>query len=187
MIPAPPRIDRWPVAVRSAARLRGALATCGPGVRGIGWPESPAVRLVALAPWVGTELAVCGITAAWVWGARREPGRPLHATAARGRRAGIGDPAALSVHEYRVASGDIVELEGLRVTSRLRTAEELLYHEPVFGPAERASCRLLLLGVPEGADALRERIEGSRRPHRVRARSRMASCGFLEDQPPLTR
>lgn len=187
MIPAPPRIDRWPVAVRSAARLRGALATCGPGLRGIGWPESPAVRLVALAPWVGTELAACGVTAAWVWGARREPGRPLHATSARGRRAGIGDPTTLRVHEYRVANDDIVELDGLRVTSRLRTVEELLYYAPQFGPAEQASCRLLLLSVTGGVATLRGRLESSRRPHRVRARTRMAACGFLTDQPPLTR
>lgn len=187
MSASPPRIDRWPVAVRSAARLRGALTACGPGVRGIGWPESPAVRLVALAAWIGPDLAACGATAAWVWGARRDPGRPLHATVLGGRRAGRLGSSSLKVHEYRLSDDDLVEFDGLRVTSRLRTAEELLFHEPEFGSAERASCRLLVLGVTAGAEALHARVEGSRRPHRARARSRLRECGLPPVQPPLTR
>ncbi|KKI17163.1 MULTISPECIES: hypothetical protein [unclassified Leucobacter] len=187
MSASPPRIDRWPVAVRSAARLRGVLTGCGPGLRGIGWPESPAVRLVALAAWIGPELAACGTTAAWVWGARRDPGHPLHAAVLGGRRARSTEPSALRVHEYRLAPTDLVEFDGLRVTSRVRTAEELLFHEREFGPAERASCRLLVLGTAGGADALRARVEGSRRPHRARARTRLRECGLSEDQPPLTR
>ncbi len=79
-----PRWDRWPEAVRSAELRAGSLVRCGPGYRPVGWPETPRVRAAALAPWLGAgRTAVLG-TAAWIWGAAREPGSPLEiATEAR--------------------------------------------------------------------------------------------------------
>lgn len=79
-----PRWDRWPEAVRSAELRAGSLVRCGPGYRPVGWPETPWVRAAALAPWLGAgRTAVLG-TAAWIWGAAREPGSPLEvATEAR--------------------------------------------------------------------------------------------------------
>ena len=79
-LPDPPRFDLWPEALRSAELRRGTLVACGPGVRGVGWPDSPRVRLAALAPWLSGGRVAAFRTAAWVWGAAREPGRPLRVT-----------------------------------------------------------------------------------------------------------
>ncbi|MBN9612266.1 MAG: hypothetical protein J0H64_02150, partial [Actinobacteria bacterium] len=104
--PRPPRYDLWPAAVRSAARLHGALVPCGPGYRGIGWPETPTVRASALAEFLSNDRIATHLTAAWVWGAARSPGRPVRVSTRGRRRITLPSTEQLRVSEARLAPED---------------------------------------------------------------------------------
>ncbi|UOR03219.1 hypothetical protein MUN77_08030 [Leucobacter allii] len=169
---APPRYDRLPTAVISSELLRGVLRRCGPGVRSVGWPDGPAVRLAVLAPWSGGGLIAVGPTAAWVWGALREPGTPLHFSTPGARRPRPEPDGARRVHQYGIAEEDVVELaSGRRATSPERTACDLLSFEPRFEAPLRVACRLLLSGAGRRR-AARERILSGMPRYRRRALAR---------------
>ena len=168
----PPRIDRWPVAVRSAELLRGTLARCGPGHRLVGWPESPGVRLQALAPW-GSEARIAVLdTAAWAWGALRDPGSVLDFGTGGGRAGGSRAPMT-RIHEFTHPEDEIVDFGGFRVTTRVRTVTDLLRHAEQFTRQHRVACRLLLLSAEQGRAELRDRIAHGRRQYRATALRRL--------------
>lgn len=174
----PPRTDLWPVAVRSAELLRGSLIRCGPGVRPAGWPETPRVRLAALAPFLCTPLlhsrvAVARMSAAWVWGTAKGPGTPLRLTALGGMRR----PESLAdvvVHELGCTAAETVRFGDFRVTSPIRTVYDLLYQRGPFTASRITACRLLLRLAPDGYSAVAAAVEARRRPYREEARSRLA-------------
>lgn len=171
--PEPPRYDLWPVAQRSAWRLSGALVPCGPGLRGIGWPETPRVRLAAVAAWLAADRATSHLTAAWVWGAVREPGSPLQITMRAGARRPQEFGRDVRFYELRCADEDIAELGAFATTTPLRTVGDLLHSPDAFGTREIAACRLLLRLVDGGAETVRARLSAHRRPYRRIAQRRL--------------
>ena len=85
--------------------------------------------------------AVLGrMSAAWVYGCADAPGRAV-LLADRSRRSTWMPGAAL--HEVRLGPADVVTLGTARVTSPLRTALDLAYHEP----SARTVPALALLGT----------------------------------------
>lgn len=170
--PDPPRYDLWPTALRSAGRLHGALVPCGPGVRGVGWPETPRVRATALAEFIGEDRVATHLTAAWVWGAARDPGRPLRASVPAKRRYTGIDTEMLRVSELRLSESDVTPLGRFAVTTPLRTVLDLLHDPDGFGPVERIACRLLVHRIG-GWAAVAARIEAHRRPYRTAALRRL--------------
>ncbi|CAG7595955.1 hypothetical protein ACFPZL_05565 [Leucobacter soli] len=173
--PNPPRYDLWPAALRSAGRLHGLLVPCGPGFRGIGWPETPRVRTAALAEFLSPDLAATHLTAAWVWGAAKDPGEPLRFSTRDRRRNLRRETPQIRISELRLAPGDMHELGAFAVTTPLRTLLDLLYADTGFGKRERVACRLLALQIPGGWATARERVEARRRPYRTVARERLAA------------
>lgn len=171
--PDPPRFDLWPPALRSAELLRGSLVRCGPGLRGVGWPETPRVRLAALAPWLAHGEVATHLTAAWVWGAAHRPGRPLQVTVRAKRRRRRPDTEWLRVYELRYAEEDTHRFGDFQVTTPLRTTLDLLYAEG-FGRSERVACRLLSRAVDGGASSVLAELRARRRPHRRAALERFA-------------
>ncbi len=171
--PPPPRIDLWPPAVRSAWRLTGAIVPCGPGFRGLGWPETPTVRLAALAEWLRPHQAVTHGTAAWVWGASRTAGDAIEITMVAGRRRPITTAPEVRVRELRVAPDDLERLGDFDVTTPLRTAIDLLYRSEAFTPADAIACRLLAFRFPGGLHRIRAHIGSRRRPGRTMALERL--------------
>ena len=172
--PAPPRVDGWPPAVRSAELLRGTLVRCGPGARLAAWPESPRVRAAALAPWTAPDRIAIAGTAAWIWGAARHPGTPLELSTARGRRPPLGVPSDVRLRQFRFRPGELAVLDGLALTTPLRTAADLLRAPAPFAAPHRATCRLLLRLVDGGAEAAGRVIAAERRPSRGLALERLA-------------
>lgn len=169
----PPRLDEWPDAVRSAELQRGTLVRCGPGVRLVSWPETPRVRLTAIAPWLGAEHIAILQTAAWVWGAARSPGRPLELSTQHRRRTRAESPVGTLVHQYAYATNATVRFGDFEVTTPLRTITDLLRLPEDFTRVHRLACRLLLLS-PEIDRALISTALGSGPPpHRRRARDRL--------------
>lgn len=185
-LPVPPRYDRWPVALQHAMRLRGALVRCGPGMRGVGWPDSPGVRLAALGAWLGEDLCASHLTAAWVWAAAEHPGEPLRLAARAGgsRRS----PAGVRRYELRLGDGELERFGGLPVTTRMRTLLDLLHDPSGFSDEERHACRALLARIPDGAECVSARLLEHRRPHRRLAVQRLGLILAPEPgQPELTR
>ncbi|MBO1901960.1 hypothetical protein J4H92_08365 [Leucobacter weissii] len=182
--PAPPRLDLWPVALRSAERLRGTLVPCGPGLRGVGWPETPSVRAAALAEWLGDDCVAVRLTAAWIWGAARAPGRPLRVTTRERRRSARISTDWLRIHAMRCPDSETLGLCGFRVTTPLRTVLDLLHAQESFDLPERVACRLLLTTIEGGSATVAHSLARRTRPHLRRARERFAGLlGVTEDRP----
>lgn len=173
--PDPPRYDQWPVAVRSAGRLHGTLVPCGPGLRGVGWPESPRVRATALAGTLTRDQIATRMTAAWLWGAARDPGRPLSAHSRTSGRWSRADTVTVRTSELRIAPSEVIQLGPCRVSTPGRTILDLLYASEPFGVAERVACRLLARGVPGGLAGIQEHLRTHRRPYRSAAMIRLSS------------
>jgi hypothetical protein len=175
-LPPPPRYDQIPPSVQSALRLRGGLVPCGPGVRGVGWPDSASVRLTALAPLIAqTGLIASHLTAAWVWGTSVTPGSPLCTAVPAGLHPRINPPPGTRRFQLRFSAEDLTSLASLKITTPLRTALDLLYTPGRFGCAESLACQLLVRLHPDFIDQLRRKLVEHRRPHRNLARSRAAS------------
>lgn len=174
-LPQPPRFDRWPVALRSAMRLRGALVDCGPGVRGVAWPDSPGVRLTSLRPWLEEGLVASYLTAAWVWAAAASPGSRLQISSRAGHRPRQASQPEVQGIEQRLAPSDTVHFGSLQVTSRQRTTLDLLHQPDRFGCAEIVACQLMLLRISGGAMTLRTHMSAHHRPHARLARSRLSA------------
>lgn len=171
--PIPPRLDRWPEAVRSAELIRGTVVRCGPGLRLTAWPETPSVRAAALRPLFRDDLIASHITAAWIWGAARNPGEPLDFLTLNSRTQGTEPETGIRLHRFRMGNGDIAALGGLNVTTPRRTLFDLLRGDQ-FSTEQRLVCRVLLAFLPECRAWLRDRLESSRASHpyhqRIRAR-----------------
>ncbi|MCB1274496.1 MAG: hypothetical protein KDB25_08935 [Leucobacter sp.] len=171
--PHPPRYDRWPVAMRSAARLHGALVPCGPGFRGIGWPETPRVRANALAEYLIGGRVATHLTAAWVWGAARDPGRPIRVSTAGRKRVIVALTEQCRIAQLRLTEGDIHAFGEFRATTPFRTVLDLLHDPEGFGLADEVACRLLVARVDGGWAAVDVHVRTHRRPGRGLARERL--------------
>ena len=176
-IPDPPRFDLWPEALRSAERLRGSLVPCGPGLRGAGWPETPRVRIAALAPWLEHGAVAAHLTAAWVWGAARTPGRQLQVTTRARQRRRQADTEWLRVYEFRYSEAETHRFGAFDVTTPLRTVTDMLYAARPFGIVERVACRLLCREIEGGAATVLAELQDRRRPYRLHALRRFAELG----------
>lgn len=177
MVPSPPpvpRFDRWPHAVRSAELLRGTLVRCGPGVRPVGWPETPRVRAAALAPWLTPDRIAIRMSAAWIWGAARRPDAPLELSTADRRRPEPGAHRDHLLRQFRYADDALRLLDGFVVTDPEQTVYDLLRVPHGFGRRHRVACRLLLRLVPDGREGVAQRLERQHSHYRALARSRLA-------------
>ncbi|QIK62081.1 hypothetical protein G7068_01845 [Leucobacter viscericola] len=157
-LPKIPAIYTWPVAVRSAEILRGTLVHCGPGSRPVGWPETSRIRATALAPWYTEHRVAVRMSAAWIWGATRHPGKPLRFATLGGRRAEMVSTSIMTLQQLRLADSDVVYCDSFAVTSPLRTALDLLRDPEGFDARSRAAYRLLLPLIAGGADAVTARL-----------------------------
>jgi hypothetical protein len=117
--------DDWPEAELRAAVLAGELVPVGACWASPAEPQTPSLRAAAAA-WAlrDARLIACTRTAAWVWGAVSRAPEPVDACVPLGVR--VHADGAVRVRELVIADEDVVALEGLRVTTPLRTAVDLL-------------------------------------------------------------
>ncbi|KAM9862443.1 hypothetical protein ACI1US_01765 [Leucobacter sp. BZR 635] len=176
--PAPPRVDHWPPALRSAALLTGTLVRCGPGYRPVSWPDNATARCTAIASVLSERYAAIEDTAAWIWGVRHSPGAPLRLLTRRGRAPArfelSNSEFEVHISNYRLAPGDVVEIAGYAVTTRLRTAYDLLRSTAPLEGARLVAVRLLLLSEPGARRRLFDRAERASRADRARIARRLA-------------
>lgn len=175
----PPRTDHWPAAALSAAVLSGTLVRCGPGYRPVSWPETPVTRCVAIAAYLTPRLAAIEETAAWIWGFARSPGTPLRFLARQGRAPASFEQLAQGVEthvsQYKLHPGDIELLGGYAVTSRARTAYDLLRSRSPLTRTRRVTCRLLLLSEPRVDASIAELAAGASRADSAHVKRRLTA------------
>lgn len=175
----PPRVDHWPPALRSAALLTGTLVRCGPGYRPVSWPDNAVARCTAIGGLLAQRYAAIEDTAAWIWGVRRSPGSPIRLLTRRGRAPAsfeaVHSDIDVLVSNYRLTPGDVVELAGYGVTSRIRTVYDLLRAQAPLGRERLIACRLLLLAEPGARGLLAERATRASRADRARIERRLGS------------
>ena len=171
MTTSPPRYDRWPLALQHAMRLRGALLPCGPGMRGVGWPDTPPVRLAAIAGALEGGHVAAMLTAAWVWGAAPDPGIPLSIAGSAGK---ARTPIASDTRRYELRFGpaDVTVFGEFGVTTPVRTTLDLLHLSASFGAEERRACHELLALAGITIEHMTELLVALRRPYIRRARER---------------
>lgn len=164
------------MAVRSAERMRGTLVPCGPGLRPIGWPDTPNQRAFTLVPWLVTDhIVVSEHTAAWVWGATSFPGRPLTFVSTGGTHVTRTDIDEAQYREFHIPEEEILELAGVRVTTLTRTVCDLLRSPNGYTPGAQRACRILLSTDRRRRQEVRDELEAhARLPYHRRALIRLA-------------
>ncbi|UBH05969.1 hypothetical protein K8P10_001480 [Leucobacter sp. Psy1] len=154
-LPDPPALDRLPPTIVHAALMRGDLVRCGPGVRPVGWPDSPRVRAHALSGRLTHGRIASHLTAAWVWGAARRTGPALYATVPDRRRREPTRDAGLTLTHRPCPERDRVRFGAIAVTTPRRTLIDLIHDaatdgEPEFPLPSLIACRVLAAGIPGG-------------------------------------
>lgn len=174
----PPRIDLWPPAVRSAERLHGTLVPCGPGLRPVGWPDTPSVRRIAIGDLMPSQLIASHQTAAWIWQSTRRAGKPLRAIQKPTTRntflAGVNTKDLIRIRQQRITREDIAVFDDLCVTTPFRTVLDLLYDPHDFDVVSQVACRLIMLKFPGVKVRVCRSVHESRHPQRPLARARLA-------------
>lgn len=155
--------DLSPVELQ-AARLDGEVYDLAGAFCLIGELETPAHRARAVLGARSSRLIADLRTAAWVWGAAREPERHEFAVTPDAR-ARLAPAAHASVREIVFEPGDVVDLDGHRVTSAIRTVVELARRPDDYDPElVREVCSVGDVGVGDALDLLAARpgIPGKR-------------------------
>jgi very-short-patch-repair endonuclease len=95
--------------------------------RWAGFAESPLLQLAAVKRRM-PEAVFSGRTAGWLHGLDLPPVEPVEITL---QDLGVSARAGVRVHRTRLRGGEVVQLRGLPVTSRLRTAADLGSRQPL--------------------------------------------------------
>jgi len=122
-----------PWAELQAARLDGEIYNLGDAFCPIGELEAPRHRARAAIGRRSRRLIAELGTAAWIWGAAPQPTR-LQFAVAPDARARLSPGQHVTVREIVFAPTDLVELDGVTVTTPARTAIELARFEEPFDP-----------------------------------------------------
>lgn len=133
-----------PIAELAALRLDGELVQIDDSYTPIDQPHDVRLRALSLAAHCDERLIVEQRSAAWVWGALDRPPLRHQLCASLGARSRSVHPLRLLVREVVITDADWTAIEGVRVTTPLRTAVDLLrFSERHDGPLIE---RLLALG-----------------------------------------
>ena len=159
-----------PIAERSAMRLDGDLVDLAHSARHVDRVDSPADRLRSLRLPLTSAHIVSGLAAAWVHGVAPLPST-IDVATLRHRRADV--PVGCRALIRRVALHTCLTVDGVRVTSRLRTAVDLLADD-VHDAAAQTAIRLLV----DDARELRWAIPGSGRSRIERSFARLEALGL---------
>lgn len=155
------------VAELTAAVLDGDLVPLGEGFVAADAPETPWLRLQAIAPVLGRTMAATHALAAWVWGARAEAPTILTVQRALPHRVKVTPRARVAYRDGYVGEADLVWHGQAAVTSCARTIADLARSR------EFANLNLMIACHPDHVEAAIEwcerhrRLVGARNAHAV--------------------
>ncbi len=177
-----------PLAELCAARLDGELfAVCG-RFSPVDEPDDVRHRASILASLAPRRLVAELRSAGWVWGACAFPPHPQRFCVGSGARISIGAATPHRLREVVIDEADILEIEGLRLTTPLRTAIDLARSGAAFEEADFAVLQALMrLGGFGHEECLA--VMDSRRnlPGKKAAIARILQAESAPRQPSLTR
>jgi hypothetical protein len=174
-----------PLAELCAARLDGELVTVGIRWCPVDEPDLPSLRAAAVAPGGPGRLIVERRSAAWVHGAVPAPPTVAEYCVPYADRGTTWIDPASTVREVVIDEEEVTLIGGVRCTTPLRTAFDLLRDADAADHDAVAMVAALLAAEPSLEAQLRVRIASARRlPHKARALSRLVAAS---PQPSLTR
>jgi hypothetical protein len=150
-----------------AARLDGEVYDLAGAYCLIGELEAPAHRARAVLGGRSARLIAELRTAAWIWGAAAEPAR-LEFAVTPVARARLSPAQHVAVREIVYEDGDVVDLDGFRITTPLRTILDLArFAEPFDGATVTRLAEIAGLGLADCLAALASRsgIPAKHRAH----------------------
>ncbi|TPW76343.1 hypothetical protein [Schumannella soli] len=161
-----------PEAELRAAGLDGELFALGDGYCPSDVLVGPAERLRSILQTRSRRLAAEGMTAAWVWGALPMPPSVVRLCCALGSRA-EGSGAGVEVRELTLRDDELRRLDGLGITSPLRTLVDIA-RDPREIERGDVALRALLDRADVSVDAALARLDHGRGlPGRRRATERL--------------
>ncbi|MFB8147142.1 type IV toxin-antitoxin system AbiEi family antitoxin [Microbacterium sp. NPDC056003] len=155
--------DRLSLAELMAARLDGDVVELGDAYIPADAVETRALRAGSLTGLLGDTLAATHLTAAWVHGVLSEPPSPHTVQRAVPRRLHRVPSRRLVYRDLAVDPADLVTVGGVRVTTPVRTLEDLCR---VGDDAHTRAARLLAMGRGDLVDAAIARLDAGALPHK---------------------
>lgn len=166
--------EALPPAIESAQLMSGATYKLGEFTCPLVYTPSPLVRAHSLAALVRDSVIICGMSAAWVWGADRELRKPLEFAVPATKRVRVGCAVPHWRREYQFTDTEVTQMRGTHVTTPARTAFDILRSSARFDIRERVACRILLFNInTEG----RVEVENM-----VRSRNRMPNTALVRER-----
>ena len=136
-----------PAVELQAARLDGELYGLADGYCPVGELEGPVHRARAALSTRSPRLIAESLTAAWIWDAAPRPDR-LRFAVRPDARARLSPDQHITVRELVFDPGDVVDLDGARATSPLRTIIELARHDDATWDAGVVTRLAAIAGLP---------------------------------------
>lgn len=171
-----------PTAELCAARLDGELFAIADCFSPVDLPEQAADRAQAVAQQLSARVIVERLSAAWVFGVMGAPPSEHQFCSAADARAKPATLRRLNVREVVIEEDEIVTLGGVRVTSPLRTACDLVRSAIVFdAPLQLIVFRLLALAGASVDDCLSLLDRRRNLPGKGRTLDRLRSLALPPD------
>jgi hypothetical protein len=160
-----------PLAELFALVLDGQLYRVGDAFAAPDTPDTSELRAQAFRALRPGRLVADRGTAAWIHGTRSVP--PVQPQVCIDRRNRGRVPPGFDAHQHALDRDDTVELDGVRLTTALRTAMDLVLTLPAFGPPDALEVRHLLVVGGASPGDLADRLAGTRRRGSARATLRL--------------
>lgn len=175
-----PELHRLPAPVIQAEILRGSLTRCGPGVRGIGWPDTPELRASLLKEFQLPGSAFVLLTAAWVWGHTWHEEQKVQLSWLNKKRLHRTVLNTVQVKQFNLPANECLHLADILVTSPERTIQDLLFsNEQMFANGASAAAKMLL-SKQDDLSFFEEKYKRIRRPYSARALERFRSLVYSD-------
>lgn len=170
-----------PLAELTAARLDGELYRVDAHFSPIDEIEQPRHRLEALSAGVHERLIAEQLSAAWVWGALAEPPRHHQFCAAIDSRVSRSSVPWRTVREVVLSPTDVEYINGMGVTTPLRTAVDMLRFAADFGAPEHRIVRQLMRVGGFSIEQCAAAMESRRNlPNKRRAAARLSGVDAID-------
>jgi hypothetical protein len=180
--------EALPQSELSACALDGDVFTIGDGWASTAEPDDAGLRALAFIAMVnGRQLIAERLTAAWIWGARSRPPRPLQVCVASTARRSRSFGSATIVRESALrADSDVRVVAGASVTSKERTVLDLLREPGVWSPASAEAVAGLFMVGADRADVAATLANSAPLPYRRLGQRRLAQIELEERLDPVT-
>lgn len=172
--------DDLPLPELLAARLDGEVFSIDRCFAPLDEFDQPRMRAACLARGLNARLIAERRTAAWIWGAREHPPHPHEFCVSLSARVAHRISGRMLVREVMIDPEDISEVEGVQVTTPLRTVSDIVRFSDDFGAQEVAEVIALMRIGDLDLERCLDQLDRRRNlPNKRLAASRLRRCAAL--------